>query len=224
MSSWQTRPKAGFFAACLLVVWSLVSTSPYSSARAHPHSFIDLSSKVIFNDAGQITAVRVNWLFDVFYSTFVIADINQANEVMEEALDQLTKESLIALKDYSYFSEILVDGKRVELADPSDGSMSVTGDQLQMAFTVNLANPVDPVSTTFEYAIYDPTYYIEILHISDEVISLEGEGSEVCSASRQKPNPDAETIGFAASLGQNEIGPDNLGQIFAETVTVTCAS
>ena len=176
MSSWQTRPKAGFFAACLLLVWSLVSASPYSSAQAHPHSFIDLSSKVIFNDAGQITAVRVNWLFDVFYSTFVIADINQANEVMEEALDQLTKESLIALKDYSYFSEILVDGKRVELADPSDGSMSVTGDQLQMAFTVNLANPVDPVSMTFEYAVYDPTYYIEILHISDEVISLEGEG------------------------------------------------
>ena len=193
------------------------------SAGAHPHSWIDLRSTVIVNESGEVTAIQVDWVFDEFYSTFVLEDIVRAGEDTETALEQVNRENLEGLKAYNYFADIRAGGKPVGLKDATDGSISVYRDRLRMVFTLPLETAIDPREQLFEYAVFDPSYYIEILHIEKNGITVANAGTGSCTAALEKPNPDAETISLAASLGQTEIGPDNLGQLFAEVVTVSCA-
>ncbi len=193
-----------------------------SVAGAHPHAWIDLRSTVVLNGDGAVAAIRVEWTFDEFYSTFVLEDIARAGEDTKTALRKVNEENLGGLRAFNYFADIRADGERIGLADATDSSLKVYKDRLRMVFTIPLETPVDPRTTLVEYAVFDPSYYIEILHFDENAITIADASSGSCSADLEKPNPDAETISLAASLGQTEIGPDNLGQLFAEVVTVRC--
>ena len=39
-----------------------------TAAQAHPHVVIDMSSDVVFDDAGKISAINVTWIFDKNYT------------------------------------------------------------------------------------------------------------------------------------------------------------
>ena len=192
-------------------------------AAAHPHSWIDLRSTVVLDDQGAVTAIQVDWVFDEFYSTFVIEDIVRAGENIDTALQVLTQDNLKGLRDFNYFTEIHADGKPVAFSDATDGSMRVFKDRLRMTFTIPLTEPVDPRKVLLEYAVYDPTYYIEILHLNEGAITVADPTDGACSATLDTPTPDASWVSLAASLDQTAIAPDNLGKLFAEVVTVSCA-
>ena len=201
--------------ALAIAVW-------HSPAQAHPHAWIDLRSGVILNADGDVEGLTVEWRFDEFYSAFVLEDIARAGEVTEEALRTLAEENLIALRDYNFFVEAQYDGKPIAMGDARDGSMVEQNKRLIMRFVVSLAKPVDPRSNSFEYAIFDPSYYVEILHVENDVVTVAGPGAEKCAATITEPNPDAESVGLAASLGKNEQGPAGIGKLFAEVVSVSC--
>ena len=191
-------------------------------AAAHPHSWIDVRSTVLFDGNGSVRALHIDWIFDEFYSTFVLQDIARAGEDVGAALDVLTEENLRGLSDFGYFTQIRAGGAEIGTAMATDGKMSVYRDRLRMSFTLPLASTIDPRTTDFEYAVYDPTYYIEILHAKRSAVTLAGPGAESCSAALTAPTPDPASISLAASLDQTAVAPDNLGQLFAEIITISC--
>jgi ABC-type uncharacterized transport system substrate-binding protein len=201
----------------------IVTVMAMQTANAHPHAWIDLRSGVILNADGKVEALTLEWRFDEFYSAFVLEDIARAGEVTDEALQTLVQENLVSLRDYNYFVEAQYDGKPVSLGDARDGTMIEKNKRLVMRFVVSLAEPVDPKALEFEYAVYDPSYYVEILHVENDLVTVAGPGAGDCLATIQSPDPDAEAVGLAASLGKNEQGPPGIGRLFAEVVAVTCA-
>ena len=62
------------------------------SAAAHPHVFIDTGLEFIVDDAGQLTHVRVTWVYDEFYSLLVLEDMKldqDADGVLTDAEEQV---------------------------------------------------------------------------------------------------------------------------------------
>jgi ABC-type uncharacterized transport system substrate-binding protein len=215
------RPNRAF----LSILFGLVATVlAMQTANAHPHAWIDLRSGVILNAEGKVEALTLEWRFDEFYSAFVLEDIVRAGEVTEEALQTLVQENLVSLRDYNYFVEAHYDGKPIALGDSRDGTMVEKNKRLVMHFVVTLAEPVDPKDHDFEYAVFDPSYYVEILHVENDLVTVAGPGAGECLATIKSPDPDAETVGLAASLGKNEQGPSGMGRLFAEIVTVACGN
>ena len=207
-------------ALTLMAAFVLSAVSP---ATAHPHAWIDLRSGIILNGDGKVEALTLEWRFDEFYSAFVLEDIARAGEVTEEALDTLAQENLTALRDYNYFVEAQYDGNPVPLGGAREAKLAERNKRLVMSFVVTLETPVDPKAKPFEYAVYDPSYYVEILHVENDVISVAGPGAGQCDIGITKPDPGAEEIGLAASLSKNEQGPPGIGRLFAEVVNVSCA-
>ena len=74
-------------------------------AAAHPHVVIEGWSDVVFNDAGLIEAIYVEWAFDDNYSEIAIdgLDANGDGHYSAAELDVLTRENIAALKEYSLF-------------------------------------------------------------------------------------------------------------------------
>ena len=82
--------------------------------------------------------------------------------------------------------------------------------------------PLDPTVSPVDYMVFDPTYYIEMLHAEGGgAIQLSGAGAD-CKYVLTPPNPDPNAVGLAASLDKTQSAGNELGQLFAERVTIRC--
>ena len=194
------------------------------SGQAHPHAWIDLRSTVVLDQDSKITGIRVHWIFDEFYTLFTLEVIDPDRDgIAEPALvRELAKENLKNLAAYSYFTYVEADGQQPEYGPIVDYDSYLEGDNLIMEFVVPLVEPVDPTAQVFSYAVYDPTYYIEIFHIEGYTVNADGPMPAGCVLELEAPNPNPEIVSFAASLDKTESGGDGLGTFFAERVHLRC--
>jgi len=195
-------------------------------AEAHPHAWIDVRVTVLFDGDGAVTGLRQSWLFDEFYTAFATEGLDgDGDGIPDPALiDALSVENITNLADYSYFTSLWVDGTKQAFGTATEVTGSLVGDRYEMSFTAPLAAPLDPRAGAMTYAVYDPTYYVELLHAeADDAVVLDGAPTG-CSFSLQPPNPDPDMVAYAASLGPTQSGGDGLGILFAERVSLQCTT
>ncbi len=207
-----------------LLAAALVSAVWQRSADAHPHVWIDVKVEVVFDEKGQVTGLREIWIFDELYTAFVSGGLDKDSDGQadEDVLAELLQANMTSLRDYDYFTRVEVGGEAQRFDKARDAENWVERDKLRMRFFLPLAEPVSPQDGQLRYAVYDPTYYVELIHSpAADAIVLSG-ASETCSYALQAPNPNPDTVSFAASLDQTESGGDGLGIYFAEWVDIAC--
>ena len=197
---------------------------PETRSDAHPHAWIDLRSSVVLDEDSNVTGIRVHWIFDEFYTLFTleVIDPDRDGNADPEQVRKLAEENLKNLAAYSYFTYVKVDGKQPDYGTVVDYDSYLEGENLIMEFVVPLDQPVDPRTQEVSFAVYDPTYYIEIFHVDAQSFTAEGPMPEGCALELEEPNPNPEMVSFAASLDQTESGGDGLGAFFAEQVHLRC--
>lgn len=210
------------FACLLLALGLLFAAGGQAPVRAHPHAWIDLRSTLLLDAEGRVTAIEQEWLFDEFYSMFVLDGLVENEDAEADSLMELARRNLENLRAYDYFTEVHVDGEKVALATVEDYESEMRGVRLWMRFVLPLDSPADPRTQALEFSIFDPTYYIEMLHLEGDVIAFRGTGSGSCFGEVVPPNPDPETVTLAQALDRNAEPDSALGGLFAERITVTC--
>jgi ABC-type uncharacterized transport system substrate-binding protein len=204
-----------FFAACLM----LAASAP---AKAHPHAWIDIRSGLVFDETGHIVAIEEEWFFDTLYSAVIQEELGSDGRPIEDLLDELAQINLTSLAAYDYFTTMLADGSDVAVGEVVDYATGMREGRLWLKFWVPLTVPVDPHAQAVSYAIYDPSYYIEMVHMKGEPIMLSGERTEGCTALAVAAEPTFDAVALAAALDQTQTGPADLGALFAEWVEVRC--
>lgn len=210
----------------LIAVLAVLCALPLLPGRseAHPHTWIDYTVKVVFDASGKITGLHETWLFDAYYTMFVVEGAQKLKNGAppQEALDALLANNIKNLGEYHYFTHMRSGDTELKTVLARDAKTRMVGDRLEMSFFVPLSEPVEAKDLAFNYAIYDPTYYIEMLHAKgDGSIALDG-APAACKARKKTPNPSMSDTMYAASLPPSEKGDNGLGRLFAETVRVTC--
>jgi ABC-type uncharacterized transport system substrate-binding protein len=219
-------PSVSTIRASRLCVYALVAALVFLAAppvQAHPHAWIDLRVSVIFDARGQITALRQFWLIDPFYSLVLIEEMAEDAEgdTMEAKMADIGQRMITNLAPYDYFTEIHHGDERIRGTTVSDHGLDRTGGRLQLSFTLNLETPLDPAAAPLSYAVFDPSYYIEILHDEGSAVALEG-ASERCGLRIEQPRPDPALIARAAALDANQTAEPGLGRHFTERAEVQC--
>jgi len=216
-------------AARTFMLSALVSLGFMSGAAAHPHAWIDLRSTVIMDDTGKVTGIAQEWLFDPLYTLFITHGVDPDPVKQEKYFMDLARTNLQNLREFNYFTEVRVEGNHALFAPATDYESELREKRLWMKFTITLQTPVDPSLSKFDFAIYDPTYYIEMLHLKDETVSFGGVGAEQtdCEALITKPTPSVEMMIMAQALPPGASSDDlveegSLGELFAERVDVSC--
>ena len=93
-------------------------------------------------------------------------------------------------------------------------------------FILPLETPQPLAGSLLSYQVFDPTYYIEVVHEEqdgqprDDALILHGEPS--CELSILAADPDPERVMQAALLDKDESGEPGLGRFFAETGQADC--
>ncbi len=205
----------------LSFVIGLMAFAP--GAFAHPHAWIDLRSRVLLDDEGRVKALELAWLFDDYYTVLVAEELGLGGTPSEDYLDDIAKRNLTNLRDYDYFTAVTYDGKRQRIGDVTRYETEVHDGRLWMRFEVPLEQPIDPKAGEVTFSVYDPTYWIEVLHLEAEPILFSGQGAESCLGEIIQPNPTIEQVTLANALDKDETAGDGLGELFAEKVVVSCS-
>ncbi|MDX6752382.1 DUF1007 family protein [Geminicoccaceae bacterium 1502E] len=208
---------ATLIAACLCTV----AAAP---ARAHPHGWVDVTVSVLFDRSGKAAGLRQHWLFDEFYSTFATEGLAPSGEeqALQDGIDALMRENMTNLAEFGYFTRVVHAGEDVAFGPAAEMATSMHGQRLGMSFVLPFSVPLDLAAAPLTYAIFDPTYYIEMLHAeTQDAIALE-DAPPGCTFVMETPNPDADWVALAASLDRGQSAGDGLGSAFAEKVTVAC--
>ena len=210
-------------AVIAIVISALFVTTP---AQGHPHAWIDLHSTVLFDADGRVTGLRQIWLFDDFYTLFVLEDLDDDGDgkVEPAKLRQLAARNLGNLKEYSYFTVVRADDRIVGVEPTGEFKTFMREGRLVLIFTLRLAEALDPARTAVSYEIYDPSYYIEVLHVDENPVAFEGVASAACHYALIEPRPSVEAVAEAVALDRNQTARDGLGAVFAQRIELTCVS
>ncbi len=205
--------------AVALVVLALAT----GHVRAHPHGWIDVRTEVLADARGRMTGLRQAWLFDELYSAFVLDEFEAEGLSREDGLARLLDDDVTALAPFDYFTRVEVDGAVRDLGAARAYANGVAAGRIWLRFELPLAEPVDPATANVRYAVFDPTYFIEILHRGDAPVALAEPLADRCEVAVIAPDPPAEIVSFAAMLDRNAEADDGLGAHFAEWIELACA-
>ena len=216
----MNRPRITIY--CLRTLFLAISLvalgSGWVPAAAHPHVWIDLRGTVVLDAKGHVTAIEQEWLFDPFYTVFATEGLSGA----EEALTSLASENLKNLRSHDYFTEVRVGGAKAPLGTVSEFESELRDGRLWMRFVVPLVTAIDPAKQAITYAVFDPTYYIEILHLEDDVVAFRGADGAGCSGLIVPPAPTMDAVMLAQAMDRDAKPDTALGGVFAERVKVSC--
>mgnify|MGYP003747197981 CR=1 FL=1 len=152
--------------------------------------------------------------------------LNVQRNLLSHTLSSMEKEQIDrivnTLKPYNYFTLIKHGARTLPLTFVGDVSWEVIENRIQMTFTVSIDNYIEVETQNFSYAIFDPTYYIEMYHFENETVAFSGDAPEGCKASIIPPNPSNEAIALSRSSSLDAKPDSSIGRLFAETVIVNC--
>ena len=193
-------------------------------ALAHPHGWIEIRMQLIFDDSGKVSALTHEWIQDEFTSAYNLEGTDKDGDGKPDRseLEILAAEFMENLSRENYFLDIQQEEKLLSMTYGSDASLTLEGLKLNLKFTTKLQNPVSIQQNALKYAFYDPTFYIEMLHVEgDKPITLVN-APKGCGWELEPPDPNPDLAAYALSLGVNESGGTSLGQHFAEWATIKC--
>lgn len=208
--------------ACVGLLVGLSLSGVALPVVAHPHSWIDMVSRLQIDEQQRLTELHLSWLFDEFYSATVFDEAQEKGHSQQQELALFLQDTLANLATENYLNRMTLDGKKVHFGPAKEGKVSVSDGQIRIDYTLPLAQPLPLAGHRLQFAIYDATYYVEMLHHTERAIQLEGAGASQCQRRLQPPNPSAEQMSFALSLDKTQQGDDGLGTAFAEQIVVTC--
>ena len=189
---------------------------------AHPHSWIDMQTELQIDGQQRLTALRLSWLFDEFYSATILDDAKAAGHSVAQELQLFGHDTITNLASENYLNRMTLDGQKVSLGPVHEYQTQMSDGRIRFDYTLPLKAPLPLTDHSLLFAIYDATYYVEMLHQQEQAIQLTGPGAKGCQRTLRPPNPTDEQRMYAISLDKTDQADDGLGTAFAEQITIQC--
>jgi ABC-type uncharacterized transport system substrate-binding protein len=208
---------SAFLRIVLAAVVSLVFALP---VMAHPHVWVQSKSELVYGADGRVTGIRQHWQFDDMFSAFAVQGLEgkDKNAFTREELAPLAKTNIESLKENSYFTYVMADGKKAELGEPlPDYWLDYKDSILTLNFTLPLKQPVKAKDLKVE--IYDPTYFVSFELAKEKPAILVGAPAQ-CSLATELPRE--LTFAEGKKLSNDPEAAANWGAFFANKILVKC--
>ncbi len=210
----------------IFLIFSVLISGYSSRSNAHPHNWIDLKSDFTIDSQFRLTQIKQIWKFDNFYSMITLADVLNEHKDEEKGLNIVARKMITDLADYNYFSLLTINGRSVPLPAPTEYRLfsehEDTTQFLKMEILFDLAPQIPIGNRAIEWQVFDPTYYIAMMHSESSNISVTGNQSIDCSSTVEQPNPTEDIMNYAMGLDQNQRETNGLGKYFAEKIRISC--
>ncbi|MRT13218.1 DUF1007 family protein [Enterobacteriaceae bacterium RIT711] len=192
-------------------------------ALAHPHSFITLVTTVM-TESDQLTGLKMQWTMDEITSADLLYDAGNAKPD-SPVWKKLAAEVMANVLGQHYFTEFWHNGKKVTFNNlPPEYGLARVGHQAVLTFVLPLAHPQPLKGQTYQFATFDPTYFVDMSYDNSSDAKLPKTLASLCKISVKTPQPNEDTLAFAQSLDKADAPPEDmeLGKQFAQQVILQC--
>jgi ABC-type uncharacterized transport system substrate-binding protein len=167
------KMKVNRFYLCAISVL-LIAVSPLDLS-AHPHTYVANRFTILFDDQG-LTGIRVNWVFDKFFSAMILEDYdgNHDNVLEPSEVETIKKEAFSFLVNQGYFMHIKIDGEPFEVKYVKDFTARTRDGALIYEFTVPCHVRAAGQPRQIRAAPYDATFYTLVLFAETEAVQIKG--------------------------------------------------
>ena len=157
---------------CLAVVAALGAVTP---AVAHPHVWVTSKAEVVYQ-GDKIAAIQHHWTFDEFYTAMAVQGLDKNNDGIysREELAELAKVNMDGLKEFDYFTGAKAGAAKVAFAEPVDAWLEHVNGILTLHFKLPLKEPLSAEAKGFQFAVYDPSFFIAFELAKGDAITLAG--------------------------------------------------
>jgi ABC-type uncharacterized transport system substrate-binding protein len=179
---------------------TLIAADP---AAAHPHVFIDNRVTFVF-DAGKVTALRLDWVFDDVFSDSLLGQFDaDADGAFDKLESKAVGEGVLPnLQAFHYFTYVWVDGKQLDPIDPADFVARASDRIVTFQMKVPLPQPVDPRIQALATEIYDREFYVSVELAQADPVALENAEGIPCGTTVRD---DVENAYFGGTIIPEEI-------------------
>lgn len=194
------------------------------SASAHPHIFIDAGVSFVFNDAGELSAVKIEWAYDDLYTLIVLDDLGLDADgdgvITVDEQKQLVGFDTQWLDGFEGDSYLTFADARVDLGQPETPTAELVDGRLVTSHIRKLDKPLNMSGGNVALKVYDPTYYSAYtLDLGAEVINRDSCMMEQIPADLGKAYDIVENLLYGANGGDDYPA---VGINFADTLTLSC--
>ncbi|HBQ36383.1 MAG TPA: DUF1007 domain-containing protein [Rhodobacteraceae bacterium] len=212
------------FASCAFIALSPIP------AQTHPHVFVDAGLHFLFDDKGQLAAVRVIWVYDELYSLLLVED-RGLDQDGDDKLTEAEKQALAGTDvdwDQGFPGDLELSdaaGEPILLASPVKHMADYKDGRIITSHIRPLKNRFRPGANGINAKIFDPTYFVAYdLRLSPKI-----EGDAGCKVEINRVDiraamekVDKEYFGPGAKEFSADDYPE-VGELFADTMVLTCA-
>ena len=132
-------------------------------ANAHPHVFVDARTGFIFDDNGNLSALRISWTYDEF-TTVILFESLKLDQDGDGLFNDADRSAVVVGEthwDPQYKGDIYLEvlGEDYPLGRPEDAAVILENNKVEVSFTLPLSQPFMVDSTPVFLRLYDPIFY-----------------------------------------------------------------
>lgn len=190
---------------------------------AHPHVFVDTSLRIVVDDAGNLQGVEISWTYDDFYSLLLLSDMGLDNDgdgrLRDDEIARLDGFDMNWIEGYQGDTHATRAGAPVSLGPPQGRGVSVDRGLITSTHFRAASGPADGVVVK----AYDPTFYTA--YSLTGAVQVDGPcAAQVVPADLDAAYSLVEELLYATPAAQAEESYPEVGEAFADTVSLTCTS
>lgn len=184
---------------------------------AHPHMFIDTEMEVRLQ-GDILDGIEITWHFDPMFTAAITTDFdnNGNGQFSTGETAEVFSNAFSNLETSDYFTFVNIDGQIYSPTQIEEFSVFIEDGALVYRFfcpfNIRITNGV------FSVAIYDRTYYCDILYREGSPITINGPGSETAQFEIEQNNDI--TISYGGSISVSREGSSYSGTAYPQQLVV----
>lgn len=137
--------------------------------EGHPHIWIDSRVEIIL-DGARISALRVHWTFDPFFTEMIVLDYGAPSDgtFSDAQISAIEQGAFQNLRHFDYFTMIRVDGREIPVERVERFFAYIDeDDSLVYQFEIPLDVDLNIRSRRLAISMYDESFFTDILFGDD---------------------------------------------------------
>lgn len=220
-----TAAASRLWLAPAVALLALATMSVPNAAHAHPHVWVTVETRVLFDEDGAITGFRHKWIFDEFYTAFALQGMDRNGDGAYSAaeLAPLAKTNIESLGEFDYFTFAKLGEDVLARNDPVDYELVYGEGLLTLHFTLPLAEPVPAQQAgRFLFKVYDPTFFVSFSLAKDDPVQLAGAPAGCTTQIGDAPMAAATTQSLGEAFFDTLDTSQDWGAQFAQEIALRC--
>lgn len=202
-------------ACCTVLACTMVLTG---GAEAHPHMFVDARLAVVMQ-GDRVAGLEMTWFFDPFFTSSIVSDYDRDGDgaLSSGEVRAIRDNAFQNLRNFDYFTYVETGGDTYSPDTVEEFTAYMSGDTLAYRFYMPFDIPVR--ENVFAVAIYDRSFYCDILYHPEDPVRIRGPG---CARASWEILEDRDTrIQYGGSVSVSRSGRSYGGTAYPQQVVVS---